>query len=190
MSFQLSDDQIDMIEREMDRLGVRQIYDHLVKNGNSPRMAEMLAAQQTPHLWNTDSCFNKKERSRMNEMDDMEQFKINDLARKAGINTTGKTYNGQLGTYTDPAAWVSGTHDVVEAAKKKGLDIDGMVRAKHYKPEKKKNVKMAKDLVDGYETIARRKDPKLDQQCKNSKAARTALRKSIVEKHSSKKGKS
>jgi hypothetical protein len=108
------------------------------------------------------------------------------IAKRAGINTHGKTYNGQLGKYDDPAAWVSGTNDVKKSAIKKELDIDGMVKVKGYRGPKKKK-RLAEDIVDRLEVNARKKDRKLDESCKKSDNVRRELRSKLIDKHGSKK---
>lgn len=108
------------------------------------------------------------------------------IARRAGINTQGKTYNGSLGKYDDPAAWVSGKDDVRAAAIKKGMNIDGMVKVDGYRGPKKK-VRLADDIVDNLERNARSKDSKLDETCKKSDNARKQLREKLINKHSKKK---
>lgn len=176
--------QIKSLEAEMDRLGCREFYDAIVANGTSPRMAGILASGQSPSTRGTDSDFCRKEVSRMNSMSEMELFKINDLARKAGINTAGKTYNGSLGRYTDPMAWVSSTSDVKNAAIAKEMDIDGVVKVNGYRGPKKRD-KIAKDILDRLEKNARAKDPQLDKKCRENSKTRRELREKLTSKHSS-----
>lgn len=176
---------IESIERDMDMAGVRDIYDAMVDEGQSPNMAAMLALQQPPGSWNTDADFNRRENGRMTAMADDNLEAITKIARRSGINTHGKTYNGQLGKYDDPAAWVSGTSDVRTSAMKKQLDIDGMVKVKGYRGRKKK-VRLAKDIVDGLEQRARSSDAKLDEKCRKSDNARLDLRQKLIHKHSRK----
>jgi len=166
----------------MDSLGVREIYDQMVSEGQHPNMAAMLAARKSPGTWNTDNDFCRREQDRMKNMGDEHLETINKMARAAGINTTGKTYNGGLGRYTDPDAWVSSTSDVRRVAIKKEMNIGGMVNVNGYRGPKKKT-RIAKDILDKMELNARKRDPSLDQKCKKSKKARMELRESITEKH-------
>jgi len=177
---------IESIEREMDASGLREVYDYLLSIGNSPNMAAMLATQRAPTTWNTDTDFQRRERSRMLSMDDSHREAIAKIAKEAGINTAGKTYNGQLGKYTDPDAWVSDTHDIKHVAIKKGMDIDGMVKVKAYTGPRKKP-KIAGDILNDLESKARSKDPSLDEKCRSSENARTQLREKLIEKHSYKR---
>ena len=182
----MSPDRVAIVEAEMDSIGLRGVYDALIKEGNSPSMAAMLASQKAPGAWNTEASFNKRENERMSSLGGDHVEDIVKIARKAGINTQGKTYNGQLGTYSDPGAWVSGKDDVRATAIHKGMSIDGMVKVDGYRGPKKKK-RLADDIVDGLESVSRKRDPKLDEKCSKSDNARKDLRKSIIEKHGSKK---
>ena len=179
----MSPERVASIEQEMDVSGVRHIYDKLIADGQSPNMAAMLASQKPPGVWNTDSDFSRRESSRMSALSDDQREDIARIAKRAGINTHGKTYNGQLGKYDDPDAWVSGKDDVKAVAMKKGMDIDGMVKVKGYRGPKKK-VRLAEDIVDRLEGQARKKDRLLDEKCKKSDNARKDLRNKLIEKHS------
>lgn len=181
----MNKDKVASIESEMSSLGVRHIYDKLIKDGQSPNMAAMLAAMQPPGVWNTDSNFNRRENDRMKALDDNQMDDIVSIAKRAGITTHGKSYNGQLGKYDDPLAWVSSTNDVKKSAMKKGLDVDGMVKVKGYRGPRKKT-RLASDIVDRLEGNARRKDRKLDESCKKSDNVRTQLREKLTIKHSQK----
>ena len=180
---QVNKQRIESIEAEMDSAGLRDVYDWLISEGNSPNMAAMLASQKPPGSWNTDADFNRREHGRMSSMADDNLEAITKIARRSGINTQGKTYNGQLGKYNDPAAWVSGTGDVRVSAMEKQLDIDGMVKVNAYRGKKKKT-RLAKDIVDRLEQRARSSDAKLDEKCRNSDNARTDLRNKLISKHS------
>lgn len=173
------------IESEMDSSGLREVYDYLVSIGNSPSMAAMLACQKPPGSWNTDADFNRRETDRMSAMDDNNLEAICKIAKRAGINTHGKSYNGQLGKYDDPQAWVSGTSDVKKSAEAKGMDIDGMVKVRAYQGRKKKT-RLAKDIVDNLEFMARSRDRVLDEKCRKNDNARIDLRNKLIDKHSQK----
>lgn len=144
---------LESIQLEMDAAGVRDIYDAMVKEGQSPNMAAMLAMQKPPGSRNTDSDFSRKETKRMKSMDESQLDAVVKIAKRAGINTHGKTYNGQLGKYNDPGAWVSGTGDVRQTAIRKGMSIKGAVNVDAYAGPKKK-VRMAPDILDGLEKRA------------------------------------
>lgn len=178
---------LESIELEMDSAGVREIYDAMVSEGTSPSMAAMLAMQQPPGSRNTDSDFARKENGRMKAMDESQLDSVVKIAKRAGISTQGKTYNGQLGKYDDPGAWVSGTGDVRATAIKKGLTVKGSVNVDAYTGPKKK-VRIAPDILDGLERRARSKDAKLEAKCRKSDNARMELRERLTDKHTKPKG--
>jgi len=173
---------LESIESEMDAAGVREIYDSMIKEGQSPSMAAMLAMQKPPGSHNTDSDFARKENGRMKAMDESQLDAVVKIAKRAGINTHGKTYNGQLGKYDDPGAWVSGTGDVRTTAIRKGLKVKGSVNVDAYTGPKKK-VRIAPDILDGLERRARSKDAKLEAKCKRSDNERMELRERLTNKH-------
>lgn len=182
----LTQGEIESIEADMDQQGVRWFYDELVMDGMSPRLAQMVASQECANIGSTDKNFNRRERSRMLGMDDSQREEIVRIAKEAGINTHGKSYNGRLGRYNDPRAWVADTHDVRLAAEEKGYSLRGMVNVDNEpKPVKKKRI--AKDILDGLEKRSRSKDKALDERCRKSKTARNDLREALTEKHTKKR---
>ena len=155
----------------------------MIEDGVYPRLAASLSTQCFSNIGTTNATFNRREHRRMSTMDDRNREVVTAIARKAGINTTGKTYNGALGRYSDPRAWVSDTSDVVSAANAKGLSIRGMVNVENEQRPMTKT-KMAKDLVDRFEAQYRASNPALNEQVSKNKSKRQELREGIVEKHS------
>lgn len=187
-TYVLPPSRIESIESEMDAIGARDWYDALVAAGTSPTLAAMFVTRKCAAIGTTDTTFNKRERNRMLQMDDGQREVITAIARKNGINTTGKTYNGQLGKYSDPHAWVSDTHDVLAAAKAKGYSLggNGMVKVENEAPPIKRQ-RIAPDILDRLETERRSKDKSLDAKCLKSPKARHELREKLTEKHAPKK---
>lgn len=179
----LSQAQLESIEYEARSKGVLRQYRAMVNAGESPRMAIMLAVQQFPGLKGTDTQFQKLERERINhDYVDRDMANIHKLAKEAGISTAGKTYNGQLGRYDDPRAWVSDTSDVVAAAKEKGLSLRGHVNVENQaKPIQKK--RLAKRLIDQAERQMLKADPSLAEKVRKKPSVRREVRERIVEKH-------
>ncbi len=179
----LSQAQLESIEHEAKSKGVLKEYRAMVRKGESPRMAIMLAVQRFPGLKGTDTQFQKLERERVNhDYEDKDMAKIHQLAKKAGIATAGKTYNGQLGRYDDPRAWVSDTSDVVAAAKEKGLSLRGQVNVENEaKPMKK--TRLAKRLIDQAERQMIKADPALAEKVRKKPSVRKELRERIIDKH-------
>lgn len=182
----LSDSEVYCIEQDMMRRGLYDVYAQYVAEGSSPRAAAMYAAQAAPGVRNTGDDFMRRENFRMKTMDEQQRDEIVAIAKKAGINTQGKTYNGQLGKYNDPMAWVADQSDVKEAAKAKGLTIEGMVNyTAPQKPPKKP--RLAKDIVDRIEKRKRLQDQSLNERCTKNNNARRELREQIREKHGPRK---
>jgi hypothetical protein len=108
---------------------IQNAYDAMRAAGESHALAEMLALRTFPGVRGLDSDFNK---GRCNG----EQFAncpalgdhFRRVAEGAGVSTTGKTYLRGLAEYPgDPAAWVSGTSDVLRVARERGLRVEGAV---------------------------------------------------------------
>ncbi len=174
----------------MDDLGTahRAVYDEMILDGETPNMAEMLLTQTFAGVSGTNAGFNRVESERMRGMDDQQREDIVKIARKAGINTTGKSYNGQLGKYGDAGAWISDTSDVRNVCEKKGLSVRGMVNVENTSPmERAKANHIAPDILNRLERAERKKNPLLDKKCATSPTSRKELRAKITSKHAYKK---
>ena len=167
---------------EMSELDVLERYLEMCEAGQSPSMAAMLASQQAPGLKGTDTQFQRDERYNMSRVDDDQMERIQQIAKRSGIITQGKTYNGQLGKYSDPHAWVSDLGDVKHTAIAKGMDIEGAVKVNAYAGPRPKT-RIAPDILGRLERQARKSDPSLDGKCRKSKAARSELRQRLTDKH-------
>jgi hypothetical protein len=172
------------IGQDMRRQGCYEPYAEMVIRGETPKMAAMLASRKCAASKGTDSEFFRREHDRMASMPDETRSEIVAIAQKAGINTHGKCYNGQLGRYNDPAAWVSTTSDVREVAKQKGYSISGLVNVQG--PEKdvrRREKKIAPDIKKRIMDQYRAADPKLDEKCRKSVKAVKELESRVVEAH-------
>ena len=179
---ELTGQQIESIRNEAIEAGVVDTYDDLIAGGNSPRMAVMLAMRKCPGTHGTDAVFTKLERERMATIDDESMGRILKAARSAGINPHGKTYNGQLGRYDDPKAWVSDTHDVRVTARDKGLSIRGQVNAENpAKPIQRK--KLADHLVRESIQEQVEADPALGEKIRKNPKAAAELKEKVIENH-------
>lgn len=172
------------IGQDMRRHGCYEQYADMVIGGESPQMAAMLASRKCAASKGTDSEFFRREHDRMASMSDQTRSEIVAIAQKAGINTHGKCYNGQLGRYNDPAAWVSTTSDVREVAKQKGYSVRGLVNVDG--PERdirRREKKIAPDIKARIMNEYRAADPKLDEKCRKSVKAVKELESRVVETH-------
>lgn len=179
-------DRMESIENEARENGVYAQYKELIDSGSSPTIAIMLAMRAFPGLKGTDTQFNKLHRQEMGDhYIEEDRERIVKIARKAGISTAGKTYNGQLGKYDDPLAWVSGTSDVRHAAKEKGLSLRGQVNVEN-EPVPVKRVKMSDRLIKETEQQYFKQNPAIKERVTKNPKKRKELREQIVEKHGSK----
>lgn len=108
--------------------GVGAQYEKLLKAGNNPGFAAMLALRSPP-------AFNGSERAilegdvRNHGLSHLPEFMQKQKvlqAKRAGINITGKVYKGTLADQrggADPDAWVGGVDDVIAACKRKGKNL-------------------------------------------------------------------
>lgn len=175
-----------LIAEDMKRLAVYDKYLQLLATGESPKMAAMIASRKMPGIKNTDTQFVKRERSRMADMSEHAREEIVKIARRAGINTTGKTYSGELGKYGDAHAWVSDTSDVRSIAKERKLRVTGMVNVDAL-PEVSPKVDMAPDIKRGLVRKYRSANKQLDAECKRNPSKLQELEKLVVDTHAYKR---
>jgi len=181
----ITDTQRDSMTAEADEKGMLDPFLEKIIAGESPRMALMLVLQSPPGTKGTDSVFNNIERQRVQlQYSDEHMGKIHAIARKAGIDTAGKTYQGQLGKYHDPMAWVSGTHDVRETARVKGMAITGQVNV-DYLPDATpdKPPALSDRMIGDMESKYLDRDPALKARVSKDQKARSILREKIVARH-------
>jgi hypothetical protein len=106
-------------------------YDEMRRNGESHKLAEMLALQRTPGAV-TDSTFLAGHVNGNQFADDPNAgARYKREAEAAGVSTTGKVYLSQLAKYPgDPKAWVSSRGDVARVCKERGWACSGAVKVK------------------------------------------------------------
>lgn len=134
------------------RPDIRQDYLKMVQNGVAPRMAEMLALQSPPAVKGTD-------RTLMQGRYNNEQFDamppdhargLLQIARKAGINPSGKYYCSGLADKrgpADPAAWIDSVSDVQKVASARNLTVTGAVQHKGDAMPRPKSKPLSEPLV-------------------------------------------
>jgi hypothetical protein len=111
---------------------VQQHYLKMIADGQSPRFAEMCSLQQPPGTSGTDRAF-QQGRLDGNWIDDMPIHMAKRVVREAkaaGIDITGKQYMSGLSDkrgHCDPEAWVSDLSDVRRVAKKRNLQVRGII---------------------------------------------------------------
>jgi len=154
-------------------------YEKLIKEGNNPGFAAMLALQSPAGTKGTERAFLEGMHNWAGGMNPENRKLLFEKAHKAGVSTQGKKYIGGLGKPDDQMAWVSTMDDVKAVCKEKGYSCEGAVdyQAPEQKFEKKR---MAEDVVGRFMHEAVAKDPDI----KHNKKAMKELRAKVVKKHS------
>jgi len=114
------------------RPDVREHYLEMVANGCGTRFAEMCALQQPPGTRGTDRAFMEGRLGGewLNTIPKFQADRMIREAREAGINTSGRFYMGGIAdkrAHRDPEAWVDSVGDVLRVAKKRNLEVRGIV---------------------------------------------------------------
>lgn len=124
-------------------------YWKMRKNGESHRMAEMLATRSFPGI-KSDAIFNEGRFSGEAGRIGVEQRWLQEQAEAVGVSTTGKFYCRGLADFPgDPTAWVSDRGDVLRVAREKNMTVHGYVEHKGRQVEPNADVRIADDLVEG-----------------------------------------
>jgi hypothetical protein len=146
--------------------GVQQHYLKMLKDGQSPRFAEMAALQKPPGTKGTDRAFMQGRLAQewMNNLPKPQADRMIREASAAGINTSGRFYMGGIAdkrAHLDPEAWVDSTADVLRVAKKRDLEVHGIV---DYVPPQKgppKEIDINPSILREHVRKEMKADPKL-----------------------------
>lgn len=123
------------------------VQDHfrkMIADGQTMAFALMCSLQQPPGTKGSDRAF-MEGRYSGNWMDELPKRQANWMvkeARAAGINPSGKFYLSGIADkrgHLDPEAWVDSIDDVKRVAKKRNLNVQGMVNIEA-SPEAPRNV--------------------------------------------------
>lgn len=114
------------------RPDVQDAYRRMIATGVKPRLAEMLALQSPPGLKGTDRSFmqGRMNNEQLNAMPEDHARNLVTLAKRAGINVSGKYYSSGLADHrgpADPEAWVDSASDIKRVAEKRNLTVRGAV---------------------------------------------------------------
>lgn len=194
-------ERIAMEEAESLSQPLRREFDAMVAAGNTPQFALACVLQQapggkgnvTPHFGNVggrvnDQAFVRSAFRRMNTMNPKNREKILAIARRAGINTHGKAYCGQLGRYDNPLAWCSTAEDVLTSCKQQNLSCEGAVEYKAVGTDKPfEGVPLAPDIVKREARKLLKKDRKLAEQVRKGKVKQQEIRERVIAKHGKKR---
>lgn len=129
-----------------------ELYAKLLSQGYGPRWAEMCALQKPPGVKGTDRSFmfGRMNNQQLDEMPVDHAQNIVTLAKRAGINVSGKYYAGGLADGrgpADPEAWVSGSDDIKRVAMKRNLSVSGAVEHKGIPMERPKSKPLSDRLT-------------------------------------------
>ncbi|TXH59096.1 MAG: hypothetical protein E6Q97_00545 [Desulfurellales bacterium] len=180
---------------------LRREFDAMVADGNKPQFALACILQEapsgkgnfTPHFGNVggrinDQAFVRSAFRRMNTMNPRNREKILKIAQRAGINTEGKAYCGQLGGYSNPMAWCSTAEDVLESCKRQNLSSSGAVEYKAHEEEAPIQGKaLAPDIVKREAKRLLTKDPDLAAKVREGRVKKQEVAERVVAKHAPKK---
>jgi hypothetical protein len=180
---------------------LRREFDAMVSDGAKPQFALACVLQEapggkgnnTPKFHNVggrinDQAFVRSAFRRMNTMHPGNREKILAAAHRAGINTNGKAYCGQLGRYDNPMAWCSTAEDVLESCKRQNLSSSGAVEYNaNVEPKPFEGVPLAPDIVrrEARKMVAR--DPKLAEQVAKGKVKKQEVAERVIAKHGKKR---
>ncbi len=117
------------ITKDVREMTPEEFRDYMVRNGQSSKMAELLAARQPPGGGLTDSVFlqGRLGGRDLGDPDTASQYRA--AARAAGVCTDGMVYSSQLASHPgDPTAWVDSVADVKRVAQKKNLILEGGIK--------------------------------------------------------------
>lgn len=172
----------ELLRIDCEQAGLGERYQELLALGNSPRLAHMLAFRQSPAEKGTDRAF--WEGRLVSEYDSPNGKMTLDMAKKAGVNTHGRIYVSGLARAglgpRDPEAWVSGTGDIKDAARKRNLTVEGAVNHTAHDVPPEKPVKLARRVVKELVQQRATHDPDFARKPKREQAE------IIIDRHGSK----
>lgn len=140
-------------------------YRKLIRDGQTPRFAEMCALQQAPATHGMDRTF-MHGRHNQQWLDDMPKHQAERILREAkaaGISTSGKFYMSGIADkrgHCDPAAWIDSTAEIKKVAKQRNLTVSGIVNCKG-EPQPPPQQKLSKQLERQYVRREMSENPKL-----------------------------
>lgn len=128
------------------------LFVKLRSEGYGQRWAEMCALQQPPATKGTDRTFmqGRMNNQQLDEMPVDHAQNIVTLAKRAGINVSGKYYAGGLADHRgpgDPKAWVSGADDIKRVAMERNLSVSGAVEHQGIPMERPKSKPLSERLT-------------------------------------------
>lgn len=164
----------------------RSVFEALKRRGNSPAMAMMLLSQQAPGLNGTDTGFSRQRGGLERSLPDRERAEMATAAAKAGFSTAGKHHCSFLGSPSDPGAWVSSASEAKEEAKRRRLNLSGLIETSCEPAPPKPPVRLAPHLVKELTDAKIAGDPETRARIKEKKLKRQDVEAKVIEKHGQK----
>lgn len=142
-----------------------EMYARLRSEGLSHNWCEMVVFRQPPGVKGGDRAFmeGRYNNQQFDKMPKDHAENIITLARRAGINVSGKYYCSGLADsrgVQDPEAWVDGSGDVLRVARKRNLTVEGAVSHRGV-PEAPKRKALSERLTRELVREERSKYPKM-----------------------------
>jgi hypothetical protein len=146
---------------------VQSLYEQSLRNGCSPKLAEMLAFRQAPGTKGTDRSFLE---GRHNDLgfgkmrNDMQEFYVR-RAKEHGVSVEGKVYESGLARFPgDPKAWVSSVGEVQAICREQNLTCTGAVEYQGHEVAPIPDCPLSEQLIreNMVETLAKEPGKKRD----------------------------
>ena len=144
-------------------------YKRSIASGATPQFAEMVTLQIPPGTKGTDRAFMQGRLAGewLNAMPKRQADRMVREARAAGINTSGRFYMGGLADrrgHLDPEAWVDSTGDILRVARKRNLEVRGIVNHTPSHREPPKEVDINPRILREHVRKEMKANPKLSRQ--------------------------
>ena len=144
------------------------LYEKLLSEGYGHKWAEMCALQQPPGTSGTDRAYmqGRYNNQQLDQMPADHASNVVTLARRAGINPSGKYYAAGLADHrgpADPAAWVDSTGDVKRVAEARNLNVSGAVNHKAHAMPRPKSKPLSERLTREMMRRERSRNPGMKQ---------------------------
>lgn len=141
-----------------------EFFVRLRSEGATERWASMCALQQPPGVKGTDRAFmqGRMNNQQLDQMPVDHARNIVTLAKRAGINVSGKYYAGGLADGrgpADPRAWVSGSDDIKRVAMERNLTVSGAVDHKGMPMDRPKSKPLSERLTKELMRQERKNNP-------------------------------
>jgi len=142
-------------------------YRKMIADGQTERWSAMCALQQAPATKGMDRTLmeGRYDGSWLDKLPKRQADRMIREARAAGISTSGRFYMSGLADkrgHLDPLAWIDSTDDIKRVARKRNLEVNGIVNVSA-EPTPPKRVPLNPKIVEELSRGMMAKDPKLSK---------------------------